>query len=431
MHALPGLDAPPVERLLSRGSDAAGPVRGSAVERLAADRAKYVRGLPGAARDPASEGSSPGTGEGQAVGLRPPARAPGAVARRAIARKPLRPDSLVIYRQKCEFVRGQGTDSFGGGLVKKLFPGPGKDKTSASLEKSPAGGEGMVRGEEVAPTKPSPAAAHGSPARPSGPAATPGAASHPSGPAATPAPPTRPSGPAATPAPPARPSGPAATPAPPTRPSGPAATPAPPARPSGPAATPGPASHPSGPAATPAPPARPSGPAATPGPASHPSGPAATPAPPARPSGPAATPGPASHRGPAAPGSPEPRVTRRRGLQRSQSDLTSRYSMSAAEFDAFFQFCGLDPEVVEALGRENFSPGSDRLALKVRSVSMATSDSGFSRQSGDDEGLQEEELMDQVPGTTSVVERNARIIKWLYTCKKATEPQGPRRQDPA
>ncbi|EPY87658.1 hypothetical protein CB1_000228002 [Camelus ferus] len=41
--------------------------------------------------------------------------------------------------------------------------------------------------------------------------------------------------------------------------------------------------------------------------------------------------------------------------------------------------------------------------------------------SGGDEGLQEEELMEQVPSTTSVVERNARIIKWLYTCKKAKE----------
>lgn len=105
--------------------------------------------------------------------------------------------------------------------------------------------------------------------------------------------------------------------------------------------------------------------------------------------------------------------------------------MSAAEFDNFFQFCGLEPEVVEALGRENFSAGSDRLPLKVRSVSMATSDSGFSRHSGSDEGLQEEELMEQLPSTTSVVERNARIIKWLYTCKKATETLGPRPQGPA
>jgi hypothetical protein len=103
--------------------------------------------------------------------------------------------------------------------------------------------------------------------------------------------------------------------------------------------------------------------------------------------------------------------------------------MAKAEFDTFFQYCGLDPEVVEALGRENFSVGSDRVALKVRSVSVATSDSGFSRHSED--GLQEEELMEQVPSTTSVVERNARIIKWLYTCKKAKETPSQELQGPA
>ncbi|XP_037007648.2 protein FAM110C [Artibeus jamaicensis] len=428
MHALPSLDAPGTERLLPRGLDAAVPARRSAVERLAADRAKYVRGLPRTADDPASEGSSPGAGEGPVVDLRPPARTPGAVARRAIARKPLRPDSLVIYRQKCEFVRGPSTDSFGGGLVKKFLPGSGKEKTSASSEKSRVGGEATAKGEEAAPTNPGPAATPGSPARPCVRAATM-------------APPACPSVSAVLTATPARPSVSAvltATPSPPARPSVPAATPAPPARPSVSAvltATPSPPARPSVPAATQAPPARPSVSAvltATPSPPARPSVPAATPAPPARSSVPEETPGlPARYRSPATPGSPEPRVTRRRGLQRSQSDLTSRYSMSAAEFDSFFQFCGLEPEVVEALGRENFSSGSDRLTLKVRSVSMATSDSGFSRHSGSDEGLQEEELMEQVPSTTSVIERNARIIKWLYTCKKAKETLGPRLQGPA
>uniref|UniRef100_A0A452QZ71 Family with sequence similarity 110 member C n=1 Tax=Ursus americanus TaxID=9643 RepID=A0A452QZ71_URSAM len=267
----------------------------SAVERLAADRAKYVRGPPAAGPGPAPEGSNPGTREGTAGDPRPPARVPGAVARRAIARKPLRPDSLVIYRQKCDFVRGQGADSSRGGLVKKLFQG--------------------ARREEAVLTKP------GSTAAPAAPG----------------------------------------VPAPPERPA-----------------------------------------------------PFGTPT-----------------RVPAAPRGPELRGTRRGGLQRSQSDLSSRYSASLTEFDTFFQFCGLEPEVVEALGRENFSAGSDRVKLKVRSVSVATSDSGFSRHSGGEEGLQEEELTEQVPSTTSVIERNARIIKWLYTCKKAKEKPGQELQGPA
>ncbi|KAB1259928.1 Protein FAM110C [Camelus dromedarius] len=289
MRAQPALDAPPSERLLSRdpeaprARDAPGSTPRSAVERLAADRAKYLRGPLGAGSGPAGVGSSPAASKGQAGDPRPPARVPGPVARRTIARKPLRPDSLVIYRQKCDFARGPGADSPRGSLVKKLFQGPGKDKTPVP--------PGMSR---------APALRVGAP---------PGV--------------------------------------------------------------------------------------------------------------------------PAAPGPPELRGARRRGLQRSQSDLSSRYSASLTEFDTFFQYCGLEPEVVEALGRENFSAGSDRVALKVRSVSVATSDSGFSRHSGGDEGLQEEELTEQVPSTTSVVERNARIIKWLYTCKKAKETPSQGLQGPA
>ncbi|XP_057599288.1 protein FAM110C [Hippopotamus amphibius kiboko] len=321
MRALPAADAPPSERLLSRDPaaprprDAAGPARRSAVERLAADRAKYVRGSPGAGPGPASEGSSPGASEGQAGDPRPPARLPGPVARRAIARKPLRPDSLVIYRQKCEFVRGSGADGPRGGLVKKLFQGPGRDRTPGTPGTSRAGEAGGARARAAAPTQPGPAAAPAAP-----------------GPSAPPAPAPR---------------------------------------------------------------------------VGAPSG------------------------GPAAPRGPELPRARPRGLQRSQSDLSARRSASLGDFDAFFRYCGLEPEVVEALGRENFAAGSERVALKVRSVSVATSDSGFSRQSGGDEGLQEEELTEQVPSATSVVERNARIIKWLYTCKKAKEAPGQGLQGPA
>ncbi|XP_010615780.1 protein FAM110C, partial [Fukomys damarensis] len=126
-----------------------------------------------------------------------------------------------------------------------------------------------------------------------------------------------------------------------------------------------------------------------------------------------------------------PRASRRPGLQRSNSDLSLRSCNPGAERDAFFQFCGLDPEVVEALGRDNFSAGSDRVALKVRSVSVVTSDGGFSRNSsGEDDGLQVEALTEQVPSATSIVERNARIIKWLYTCRKAKETPGQALQGP-
>lgn len=108
-----------------------------------------------------------------------------------------------------------------------------------------------------------------------------------------------------------------------------------------------------------------------------------------------------------------------KGVSRSHSDISSRYSKNFVDFDAFFQYCGLDGEMIQALGKENFSAHSDETA--VRSVSVSTSDGGFSRNSRDSDGLQEEELCEKIRQGTSVIERNARIIKWLYSCKNAQE----------
>lgn len=118
-----------------------------------------------------------------------------------------------------------------------------------------------------------------------------------------------------------------------------------------------------------------------------------------------------------------PQLERRsgKGVSRSHSDISSRYSKNFADFDAFFKYCGLDGEVIESLGRENFSARSDELAIKIRSVSVSTSESGFSRNSADSDGLHEDELRKKIRQGTSVIERNARIIKWLYSCKNAKE----------
>ncbi|KAG8445581.1 hypothetical protein GDO86_010380 [Hymenochirus boettgeri] len=134
------------------------------------------------------------------------------------------------------------------------------------------------------------------------------------------------------------------------------------------------------------------------------------------------------------PGKKRPDPRSGSGLHRSQSDISSRYSRSFAQFDSFFQYCGLEPEVVEELGRDRFATREERAELpgRIRSVSVATSDSGMSWRSageGSAGGAQEDEpLSGQLPGgnnsTTSVVERNARIIKWLYGCKRAKETRG-------
>lgn len=119
-----------------------------------------------------------------------------------------------------------------------------------------------------------------------------------------------------------------------------------------------------------------------------------------------------------------PEVVKRsgKGVSRSHSDISSRYSKNFADFDAFFKYCGLEGEVIESLGRENFSARSDKTATNnIRSFSVSTSEDGFSRDSGDSDGLLEEELHHKIRQGTSVIERNARIIKWLYSCKNATE----------
>uniref|UniRef100_A0A2I4BGX1 Protein FAM110C n=1 Tax=Austrofundulus limnaeus TaxID=52670 RepID=A0A2I4BGX1_AUSLI len=118
-----------------------------------------------------------------------------------------------------------------------------------------------------------------------------------------------------------------------------------------------------------------------------------------------------------------PEVERRSGnkVGRSHSDISSRYSKNFADFDAFFKYCGLDGEVIESLGRENFSARSDKSSVNIRSVSISTSDDGFSRESGDSDRLLEDELVKKSQQGTSVIERNARIIKWLYSCRNAAE----------
>ena len=110
-----------------------------------------------------------------------------------------------------------------------------------------------------------------------------------------------------------------------------------------------------------------------------------------------------------------------KGVGRSHSDISSRYSKNFADFDAFFKYCGLDSEIIESLGKENFSALTDKTANKIRSVSCSTSDGGFSQNSGESDGLQQEELHENIRQETSVIERNARIIKWLYSCKNAQE----------
>lgn len=124
-------------------------------------------------------------------------------------------------------------------------------------------------------------------------------------------------------------------------------------------------------------------------------------------------------------------VTRRSSLHRSKSDLSDRYARAGADVERFFNYCGLDPEELESVGPENFArANSDIVSLNFKSASMISSDCDRSRRSSndglsdaDDEEEEEEEAGERVPYGISAVERNARVIKWLYSIKQAKETQ--------
>nr|XP_006204791.1 protein FAM110B [Vicugna pacos] len=89
----------------------------------------------------------------------------------------------------------------------------------------------------------------------------------------------------------------------------------------------------------------------------------------------------------------------------------------------FFNYCGLDPEELENLGMENFArANSDIISLNFRSASMISSDCEQSQDSNSDL-RNDDSANDRVPYGISAIERNARIIKWLYSIKQARESQ--------
>ena len=104
-----------------------------------------------------------GTGPGRACQCSSPeateeqAREPRPVAPSAITRKPLTPDSLVIYCEKCEFVEGgSGANDPRGSLIKKLVQAPSKDKTLEPPSITRVGEELGARAQEAAGTEPGP-----------------------------------------------------------------------------------------------------------------------------------------------------------------------------------------------------------------------------------------------------------------------------------
>ncbi|KAM6977464.1 LOW QUALITY PROTEIN: protein FAM110A [Aplochiton taeniatus] len=117
-------------------------------------------------------------------------------------------------------------------------------------------------------------------------------------------------------------------------------------------------------------------------------------------------------------------------LHRSKSDLSDRYSRATADLERFFNYCGLAPEEVD--GMSGFHRANSDIVSKLRSVSTPSSEYGGEERGGGGGGGGEEEesggeeeapgrANERVPYGISVIERNARVIKWLYGIRQARD----------
>lgn len=120
---------------------------------------------------------------------------------------------------------------------------------------------------------------------------------------------------------------------------------------------------------------------------------------------------------------PSPAVThkssvssrKRRSLTRSKSDVSDRFSRAGAEVERFFNYCGLEPSDFKEL-----TPGSDIASIShLRSASAPASECTAEGEEDDEE---EKAAKDEKPSYgISVIERNARVIKWLYGMRQAKD----------
>lgn len=123
--------------------------------------------------------------------------------------------------------------------------------------------------------------------------------------------------------------------------------------------------------------------------------------------------------------------TRRRpSLHRSKSDLSDRYARANADLERFFNYCGLEPSELEGVNMEHFGrANSDIVSIsKLRSVSTPSSECGddghvYREEEDDDEVDGPPRPSERVPYGISVIERNARVIKWLYGIRQARDSQ--------
>ncbi|KAM6928776.1 protein FAM110A [Lycodopsis pacificus] len=124
---------------------------------------------------------------------------------------------------------------------------------------------------------------------------------------------------------------------------------------------------------------------------------------------------------------PSPAITRlsssssrkRPSLIRSKSDMSDRCSRAGTDLERFFNLCGLDPADLQLTGSS-----SDIVSMaRFRSVSAPGSECAGSGEEEEEEDDDEDacNAAERVPYGVSVIERNARVIKWLYGIRQVKD----------
>ena len=106
---------------------------------------------------------------------------------------------------------------------------------------------------------------------------------------------------------------------------------------------------------------------------------------------------------------------KRPSLTRSKSDMSDRFSRAGTDLERFFNLCGLDPTELQVLA----GPASDIVSIaRFRSASAPGSECAGAGREDEEE---EDKVTERTPYGVSVIERNARVIKWLYGLRQAKD----------
>ncbi|XP_056278698.1 protein FAM110B [Pseudoliparis swirei] len=105
---------------------------------------------------------------------------------------------------------------------------------------------------------------------------------------------------------------------------------------------------------------------------------------------------------------------KRPSLSRSKSDMSDRCSRAGTGLERFFNLCGLDPADLQLTG-------SNSDIVSMARFCSASAPGSECAGSGEEEDEEDDNAAERAPYGVSVIEKNARVIKWLYGLRQAKD----------